>query len=215
MRRLTFPLAWVAGIAVLGSGCASMSEREQGTAKGAGIGAVAGAVLGGATGNNAGRGAVIGAAAGAVAGNLWSKRMEDKRRAIEKATEGSGVAVEKTSDNRLRVNVPADVTFATGSSTISPTMRSTLDTIASNVEPQLQVTVVGHTDSTGSAALNDALSLERATAVRDYLAVRGVTAQRIGVFGRGAREPVADNDSDAGRARNRRVEIFLAEPAQG
>jgi outer membrane protein OmpA-like peptidoglycan-associated protein len=216
MRKLTFPLAWVAGIAVLGSaGCESMSEREQGTAKGAGIGAVAGAVLGGVSGNNAGRGAVIGGAVGAVAGNLWSKRMEDKRRALEQSTQGSGVAVEKTSDNRLRVNVPADVSFATGSSAISPTMRATLDSVANNVEPTMQVTVVGHTDSTGSAALNEALSLERATAVRDYLAVRGVAGPRIGVFGRGAREPVADNDSDAGRARNRRVEIFLAEPAQG
>ena len=70
---------------------------------------------------------------------------------------------------------------------------------------------VGHTDSTGSDTLNQALSVERAQSVRNYLSVRGVDAQRIDVQGRGSREPVASNTSDSGRAQNRRVEIFLAE----
>jgi outer membrane protein OmpA-like peptidoglycan-associated protein len=73
------------------------------------------------------------------------------------------------------------------------------------------VTIVGHTDSTGSDAINEPLSRERALAVRDYLSARGVSSGRVSVSGRGSHEPVASNDSEAGRAANRRVEIFLTE----
>jgi outer membrane protein OmpA-like peptidoglycan-associated protein len=76
------------------------------------------------------------------------------------------------------------------------------------------VSIIGHTDSTGSDAINNPLSLERAHSVRDYLAARGVSASRIETSGRGEREPIADNGSEAGRAKNRRVEIFLREPGQ-
>ena len=75
----------------------------------------------------------------------------------------------------------------------------------------MRLTIVGHTDSTGSDAINDPLSRERAMAVRDYLSSRGVAASRVTVAGRGSREPVANNDTDSGRAANRRVEIFLSE----
>ena len=75
----------------------------------------------------------------------------------------------------------------------------------------MRLTIVGHTDSTGSDAINDPLSRERAMAVRDYLSSRGVAASRVTVAGRGSREPVASNDTDSGRAANRRVEIFLSE----
>jgi outer membrane protein OmpA-like peptidoglycan-associated protein len=74
------------------------------------------------------------------------------------------------------------------------------------------VTVIGHTDNTGSDAVNDPLSRDRANAVRQYLAQRGVAAGRVEIAGRGEREPVADNTSEAGRAQNRRVEIYLREP---
>ena len=73
--------------------------------------------------------------------------------------------------------------------------------------------IVGHTDSTGSDAINNPLSVNRASSTRDYLASRGVTPNRIGVNGQGSRQPVADNGSDMGRAKNRRVEIFVAEAA--
>ena len=85
------PAAAAVVISVLLAGCANMSEREQGTAKGAGIGALGGAVIGAVTGNSAGTGAVIGGAVGAVAGNLWSKRMEDRRKALEASTQGTGI----------------------------------------------------------------------------------------------------------------------------
>jgi outer membrane protein OmpA-like peptidoglycan-associated protein len=191
--------------------CESMSERQKGTAIGAGGGAVAGAAIGSATGHSAGKGAVIGGAIGAVAGNLWSKRMEDKRREMQAATAGSGVEVERTQDNQLKLSVPNDVSFDTGRADIKPEMRPVLDQLTKGLDSKVRVTVVGHTDSTGSDALNQALSVERAQSVRDYLSVRGVDAQRIDVQGRGSREPVASNASDSGRAQNRRVEIFLAE----
>ncbi|WP_414710134.1 OmpA family protein [Roseateles sp.] len=209
-RRHAVTAAFV-GAAMLVTGCSSMSEREQGTAKGAGAGAVAGAVLGSVTGGNAGRGAVIGGAIGAVAGNLWSKHMEDKRKALAQASQGTGVEVARTDDNRLKLNVPSDVSFDTGRADIKPQMRPVLDEVGRNLDPTVRVSIVGHTDSTGSDAINDPLSRERAIAVRDYLASRGVSTSRVSVTGRGSHEPVASNDTEAGRAANRRVEIFLSE----
>jgi len=208
-RRMT-AIALVS-VAVLAAGCSSMSERERGTAQGAGAGAVAGAILGSVTGGSAGRGAVIGGAVGAVAGNLWSKRMEDKREALARASEGTGVEVARTDDNRLKLNVPSDVSFDTGRADIKPQMRPVLDEIGRNLDPAVRLTIVGHTDSTGGDAINDPLSRERAVAVRDYLASRGVSTARVTVTGRGSHEPMASNDSESGRAANRRVEIFLSE----
>lgn len=196
---------------VLATGCSSMSEREQGTAKGAGIGAAAGAVLGGVTGHSAGKGAVIGGAVGAVAGNLWSKRMEDKQRALAQASSGTGVDVARTNDNRLKVNVPSDVSFDTGRADIKPEMRPVLDELARNFDGSMRVTIVGHTDSTGSDATNNELSRQRAEAVRSYLARRGVPGDKVVVESRGEREPIASNDTESGRAQNRRVEIYLSE----
>jgi len=208
-------LAVLASGALLLTACSSMSEREQGTAKGAGVGAVAGAVIGGATGGNAGRGAVIGGAVGAIAGSLWTKRLEDKRRAVADAAaqSGTGVAVDRTPDNQLKVNVPADASFDVGRADLKPGLRPVLDELGRGLDKDVRVTVVGHTDSTGSDAVNDPLSRDRAEAVRDYLSVRGVPRDRITVIGRGSREPVAGNDSDSSRSQNRRVEIFLSDAA--
>ncbi|MFG6486901.1 OmpA family protein [Roseateles sp. BYS78W] len=204
-------LALAASLALV-AGCSSMSERQQGTAQGAGVGAVAGAIIGSATGGSAGKSAVIGGALGAVAGNLWSKHMEDKRKALAQASQGTGVEVTQTADNRLKLNVPSDVSFDTGRADIRPQMRPVLDEVGRNLDANVRVTVVGHTDSTGSDAINDPLSRERAAAVRDYLSARGVAPSRISVSGRGSHEPVASNDTEQGRAANRRVEIFLSEP---
>ena len=198
------------------AGCANMSEREQGTAKGAGIGAAAGAVLGAVTGNSnsAAKGAVLGGIAGAIGGNLWSKKMEDKRRAMEQATQGTGVDVTRTADNQLKLNVPSDISFDTGRADIKPELRSVLDSFANGLrdDPTTRIRIVGHTDSTGSDAINDPLSLSRARSVGSYLADRGIDPGRIEAIGRGEHEPIADNSTDAGRAKNRRVEILLREP---
>lgn len=191
-------------------GCANMSETQKGTATGAGIGALAGVIIGDSKGGTA-----IGAGLGALGGYVWSKHMQDKKAAMEQATAGTGVAVTQTADNQLKLNIPSDISFDTGRANIKPNLRPILDQFASGLQnqPNTEVRIVGHTDSTGSDAINEPLSLDRADSARDYLASRGVDSRRIVVAGRGSREPVADNSSDAGRARNRRVEIFLAERA--
>ena len=205
----------VAAVAALLAGCENMSERQKGTATGAGVGAVAGAVLGSATGGKAGTGAAVGGVLGAVVGNVWSKRQEDRRVAMEQATRGTGVEVTRTADNQLKLNIPNDVSFDVGSAAIRPAMRGVLDPFAGSLrdDPNARISIVGHTDSSGSDAVNNPLSVDRAQSVRDYLASRGVAVTRIETAGRGEREPLADNTSDAGRAKNRRVEIFLREPA--
>jgi len=210
---LRAPLVAFATATLLLAGCQNMSERQQGTAKGAAIGAVAGGVLSSATGGKAGTGVVVGGALGAIAGNLWSKRMEDKRAAMERATQGTGIDVARTPNNELKVNVPSDFSFDVGRSAVKSDMRPVLDQFAHGLDPSMRVRIVGHTDSTGSDAINNPLSVDRAESVRDYLAARGVTTTRVEVSGRGSHEPVADNNTDAGRAQNRRVEIFLREPA--
>jgi len=209
-QRTLAPVLGLLAAAAMVTGCANMSETQRGTAIGAGAGAATGAVIGRATGhNNTARGAVIGGAIGAIAGNVWSRRMEEKRVAMQQATQGTGIEVSRTPNEELRVNVPADFSFDVGRADIKPQMRPVLDQFASGLDANQVVRVVGHTDNTGSDAINNPLSVNRANAVRDYLVMRGVPAARITTEGRGSYEPVADNSSDAGRARNRRVEIFL------
>lgn len=211
--RRHLPVLAIAAIALAMAGCENMSERQKGTAQGAGVGAVAGAVIGSATGGKAGTGAAIGAVVGAIGGNLWSKRMQDKQRAMEQATAGTGIEVARTADNQLKVNVPSDLSFATNSAELKSTLRPVLDQFAQGLDSTSRVRIVGHTDSTGNDAINDPLSVDRARTVRDYLEDRGLPASRMEIAGRGSREPVADNGSEAGRSKNRRVEIFLREPA--
>ncbi len=201
-------------LAVL-SGCANMSETQQGTAKGAGIGAVAGALLGAATGGSKGAatGAVLGGAVGAGGGYIWSKKMQDQKAAMEKATVGTGVAVSQTADNRLKLDIPSDVSFDVGRSAIKPNFAPVLDHFATSLNQNnvTTVTIIGHTDNTGSDAINNPLSVDRADAARDYLVSRGVARTRIVTDGRGSREPIADNSTQQGRDKNRRVEIYVAE----
>jgi outer membrane protein OmpA-like peptidoglycan-associated protein len=197
----------LAGCADMNSG---MSPTGRNTAIGAGLGALAGAAIGGDA-----KGALIGAGVGAAGGYVWSRHMEQKKLAMERATMGSGVAVVQTPDNQLKLNVPGDLSFDTGRADIKPAMRPILDQFANGLanQPNTEVRIFGHTDSTGSDQLNARLSLDRAQATKQYLASRGVNPNLIVIAGRGEHEPVADNSSDAGRARNRRVEIFLGERA--
>ena len=207
-------------IAVAASGCPDMNATQRGTATGAGVGAGLGAILGASTGGGGGgrttRGALLGAAAGAVVGNVWSKRMEQQRQAMEQATRGTGVQVSQTADNRLKLEIPSDISFDTGRADIKPNFRPVLDRFATtlNQNPAAYVTIIGHTDSTGGDAINQPLSLDRAASTRSYLAGLGVASSRITVEGRAAHEPIASNDNPAGRARNRRVEIYVNEPQQ-
>lgn len=200
------------------TGCANMNEVQRGTATGAGVGAGLGAVLGAATGPGGGKraatGAAIGGAAGAVIGNIWSSRMEQQKRQMEQATQGTGVQVSQTADNRLKLDIPTDISFDTNRADIKSNFRPILDKFAATLaeNPYSRVTIIGHTDNTGSDAINNPLSVNRAAQTREYLTARGVASNRISIDGRGSREPVAANDTPANRSRNRRVEIFVAEP---
>ena len=203
------------------TGCADMSPTQRGTAQGAGIGAGLGAILGATTsgggGGRAAKGAAIGGALGAVAGNIWSKRMEQQKQAMEQSTRGTGVQVSQTSDNRLKLEIPSDVSFDTGRSDIKSNFQPVLDRFASTLQenPATTVTIIGHTDSTGTPDINQPLSVDRAARTRDYLSNRGVNPNRITIEGRGEREPIASNNDASSRARNRRVEIYVAERGQG
>lgn len=202
-------LATATVAALLLTGCANMSETQRNSAIGAGVGAVAGGLIGNSTG------AVVGAGVGALGGYAWSRYMENKREQMQQATAGTGVQVTQTADNQLKLNVPNDISFATNSAALEPRLRPILDQFAQGLgqQPGMQVMVIGYTDSTGNDAINNPLSLARANSVRDYLAGRGVNASIIRTEGRGAHDPVASNATEAGRAQNRRVEIYLAERA--
>lgn len=197
------------------AGCADMSATQRGTGSGALIGAGTGAAIGALAGGGKGAaiGAGVGTAVGAGAGYLWSRRMEEQKQQMEQATAGTGVAVTQTADNRLMLNIPSDISFDTGSAQIKPNFRSILDSFAVSLQnnPGTQVMIVGHTDNTGSDAINNPLSVNRAASVRDYLAGHGVPYQRMQIDGRGSYQPVAPNDTAASRAQNRRVEIYVSE----
>ena len=225
LRRATLGLALAAmATTSLGLvGCADTSNFTTGsrtgdTAAGAGAGALAGAAIGRATsGGNAGRstvtGALAGAAIGAVGGYLWNNRMEAQKQRMQQATQGTGVEVTQTADNQLKLNIPSDISFDTGRADIKPDMRGVLDPFAQTLKdnPATTIRIVGHTDSTGSDSINDPLSVRRAESTAHYLEDRGVAGNRIETAGRGEHEPIADNNTDAGRAKNRRVEIYVGE----
>jgi outer membrane protein OmpA-like peptidoglycan-associated protein len=197
---------------------ASCASYEPNTTRDTGVGAATGAAIGAmAHASNRTHGALAGAAIGALGGYLWSSHMEKQKREMEQATKGTGVQVTQTADNQLKLDVPSDISFDVGRADIKPNFTPILDRFAQtlNENRSTKVQIVGHTDSTGNDAINDPLSVNRAASTRSYLAARGVDAGRIAIDGRGSRQPVADNSTDAGRARNRRVEIFVGEAAPG
>ena len=209
-------LLGVSAVVILATGCASMDDTQRRTATGAGVGALAGAVIGSATGGNAGTGAVLGAGVGALGTYIWSQNMERQKREMEQATRGTGIAVSQTADNQLMLNIPSDISFAVGRSDIQPNFAPVLDQFAMGLRnnPYSDVRIVGHTDSTGSDTVNNPLSVDRAASTRNYLVNRGVDGRRISIDGMGERYPIASNDTAEGRARNRRVEIFVGERAR-
>jgi outer membrane protein OmpA-like peptidoglycan-associated protein len=215
MHRYRVIVAVIGALSV--SGCANMNETQRTTATGTGVGAATGAAIGALAGGGKGAaiGAGVGAAVGAGGGYLWSKRMEQQKQTMESATAGTGVEVTQTADNQLKLEIPSDLSFDVGKAEVKDDMRPVLDRFAQTLQanPVTTIRVVGHTDNTGSDAVNEPLARQRATSVKDYLAGQGVSPSRIAVDGRGSREPIADNSTAEGRASNRRVEIFVAEAA--
>lgn len=195
-------------VALLVSGCANMTETQRSSAIGAGVGALAGAAIG-----DSREATAIGAGVGALGGYIWSTQMAKKKADMERATAGTGVDVMQTADNQLKLNIPSDISFDINRFDIKPNMRPILDQFAQGLssQPNTEIRIIGHTDNTGSDSINNPLSVNRAASARDYLVARGVDGRRIQINGRGSHEPIADNNTERGRAQNRRIEIFLAE----
>ena len=156
--------AIVSAVTILLTGCATATPEQQGAGTGALIGAVAGQVLG-----RDAKSSAIGAGLGALGGYIWSKNMEDKKRAMEVATAGTGTVVTQTADNQLKLSIPNDISFDTGRHDIKPNLRPILDQFAQGLSQQtsMEVKIVGHTDNTGSDAVNNPLSVNRAQSARD------------------------------------------------
>ena len=159
---------------------------------------------------------IVGAGIGALAGVGAGYYMDEQEKKLRQQTAGSGVNVIRDGDN-LVLDMPSEVTFGVDSANIDAGFRNTLDQVASTLTQyeKTYVDVMGHTDSTGSDAYNQTLSERRASAVADYLSIRGVQSARLATRGYGESQPKASNLDPAGRSANRRVEIRLVPVTQG
>lgn len=177
-----------------------------------GIGAVTGAVIGAATSSkkDRGKGALIGAAVGGAAGGGYGYYVDKQEAQLRQRLVGTGVQVQRNGD-QLTLIMPGNITFATNSSDISSSFYPTLNSLVTVFKEfdKSGINIVGHTDSTGSMALNQNLSNARAQSVASYLSSNGVAGNRISAYGAGPNQPIASNATEQGRAQNRRVEITL------
>jgi outer membrane protein OmpA-like peptidoglycan-associated protein len=203
------------------SACVTDPETGNRTISKAAIGGIGGALggylLGDLVGGRRDRTEkILGAGIGAVAGAGVGYYMDEQERKLRQQTAGTGINVIRDGDN-LVLDMPSEITFGVDSANIDAGFRNTLDQVASTVTQyeKTYVDVLGHTDSTGSDAYNQALSERRASAVADYLSSRGVQSARLAARGYGESQPKASNLDAAGRSANRRVEIRLVPVTQG
>jgi outer membrane protein OmpA-like peptidoglycan-associated protein len=189
-------------------GCASMNNTQRGAAAGAGAGGVIGAVIGHNTGSTA-RGAIIGAvvggAAGAVIGHQMDRQAEDLNRDL-----GNNAEVSRVGEG-IAVTFASGILFPFNSADVLPAGRENLRQLAQSLQryPGTEVLIVGHTDNVGSDAYNLQLSQRRAESAKSYLVSMGIPAERIRTAGKGESEPIASNETEAGRQQNRRVEVAI------
>jgi len=205
-RRIAIAMATVT-LALAGCANPDGSANQPGTGAiiGGLTGAAAGQIIGGDT-----RATVIGGAVGAAVGGAIGTQMAAQERELRRSLTGTGADIRNTGSD-LRVVLPESVTFRTASSTVDPSFRPALRSVSASLRryPSSTVRVIGHTDNVGSAAYNNKLSQDRALAVGRELIAGGTAASRISVMGRGFYEPIASNNTVAGRAENRRVEIVI------
>ena len=198
-RTMTFARPFLATLCatLLAAGCGSPPPKAVPPATAAVPGSAAGPVYG----------------KGTTDGKGFSPQMEAAERQLTSALSGTGVSVARTTDERIWITLPGDLSFQPNRSALKPGATALLDKIVVSLRglPTADLRIVGHTDSKGAAAANDALSLDRAASTRDWLVARGMSPVRIAVAGRGSRDPLASNDDEAGRATNRRVEILVGE----
>ena len=187
-----------------------VSNTAGGAAIGAGVGAVAGLLIG----NNPVQrrnAALIGAGVGALAGGAVGNYMDRQEAELRAQLQGTGISVTRDGD-RIILNMPSNVTFATGDDRVSPDFYPTLDSVAIVLRKfdRTLIDVDGHTDSVGNAAFNQDLSERRANSVANHLASRGIDQRRMSTMGYGLERPIASNATESGRAQNRRVEIAIS-----
>ena len=210
-------LATAVGLAAMLATTACVTDPETGqrhiskAAIGGLGGAVGGYLLGDLVGGRHDRTEkIIGAGLGGLAGAGIGAYMDKQERDLRARTAGTDVRVTRQGDN-LVLNMPSNVTFGYDSSTVQPQFQATLDQVAQVLSQynETYIDIYGHTDSTGSDAYNQQLSERRADSVARYLESRGVQSARIGTRGFGETQPIAPNDTEDGRAANRRVEIRI------
>ena len=196
------------------SGCNSISKTLQGGLIGGGGGAAVGAGIGALIGKGKGAaiGGAIGAVAGGVAGTLIGKHMQKK---ADELAAIQGASVTTVTDNNgytgIQVTFDEGILFDTGKYALKTPAKNSLNNFAVSLinDPNTNIQIFGHTDNTGSRAVNEKLSLNRANAVRDYLLNKGVASNRMETQGLAYDYPVADNSTPQGRAQNRRVEVYI------
>lgn len=195
--------------------CAPQTNTQKGATYGAAGGALAGAVIGQIIGGDTEAtligtaiGAAVGGAGGAAVGNMMDKQEAEMRQALAE----SEAAAVRREGNLLAISLRGDVTFDTGSAIVRPGLYSEIERIAETLVkyPDTVIQVEGHTDSTGTESYNMDLSAQRAEAVKNLLVQKGVDPSRILSMSLGESKPIASNNSDYGRAQNRRVEIKVA-----
>jgi outer membrane protein OmpA-like peptidoglycan-associated protein len=186
------------------------SNATYGAAIGAVAGALGGALIGGGTGSDRRNRALIAGGVGALAGGGIGYYMDSQEKELTQKLRSSGVSVTRVGDNII-LNMPGNVTFASNSSDINANFYNVLNSVAIVLKKynKTLIDVTGHTDSTGSDAYNLQLSQQRANSVAAYLINQGTDSRRFLVNGAGESQPIASNNTEAGRAQNRRVEIKL------
>ncbi len=187
------------------AGCASLNNTEKGAIIGGAGGAAVGGVIGNQTGSTA-RGAIIGAVVGGAAGAIIGHKMDQRAKELEQIP---GATVQRVGEG-IEVTFDSGLLFDFDSSTIKGDARANLNQLATSLAnyDDSELMIIGHTDSKGTAEYNQQLSQDRAAAAQGYLASRGVN-RTIRTLGRGESEPVASNDTEAGRSQNRRVEVAI------
>jgi outer membrane protein OmpA-like peptidoglycan-associated protein len=186
------------------------TEKYSNSSKYALGGAVAGAIAGQIAGKDT-KGTVIGAVVGGAAGAGYGAYLDKQEAILREKLEGTGVYVERSSDNTLKLIMPGNVTFATNSYDINGSFYDVLDSIALVLKKyeDTKISVVGYTDNTGSMDYNQKLSEKRAQSVSNYLSSQGVSQDRVYTAGMGIKNPISDNSTSEGRSKNRRVEIEI------
>jgi outer membrane protein OmpA-like peptidoglycan-associated protein len=187
--------------------CASLNKKETGAIIGATTGAAVGAAVGSANGSTA-KGAIIGAAVGGAAGAIIGHQMDQQAKEIKQNIPGA--VVERVGEG-LQVTFESGLLFDFDSDVLRSEARKNLTTFAQSLDkyPNTEVLVVGHTDNKGTDEYNQSLSARRAAAAENYLVSQGVARTRLRSTGRGEAEPVVTNETEDGRAKNRRVEVAI------